>query len=344
MSLLLVVFGANGCGGRHSAIESDADADADAEGGRLDVGPDGADSSTTGDSGVDGGEADAWPGWDGGDAACAPWEDRVYRGDVVLRGRGHLWPLVGISRLEGSLTITASTLENLAGLECLEVVGVDLDIAGNHRLTTLSGLEALFFVGGRVTLGTLAEDGGNDGLESLEGLGALGSVGCLAIEGNSRLRSLDGLRHQRTEPGCRLVIRGNPSLEVPFFDDDAQLGAGLIADLVVESNASLRSLGYWFVEGVLYGDLVLRDLPALADISGIRGVSYIAGDLVVEATGLAGLGCLHGLGGLGGDRLVVVDNPSVPTCEAEALRDTLRRLGWEGEAEIHGNDDEGTCP
>ena len=44
-----------------------------------------------------------------------------------------------------------------------------------------------------------------------------------------------------------------------------------------------------------------------------------------------------------GTDLRIKNNPLLPTCEAEALRDRLRGLGWQGEAVIEGNDSTATC-
>ena len=41
--------------------------------------------------------------------------------------------------------------------------------------------------------------------------------------------------------------------------------------------------------------------------------------------------------------LFVLDNQTLPTCAAVAIRDRLQGSGWTGEVKISGNDDESTC-
>jgi hypothetical protein len=94
---------------------------------------------------------------------------------------------------------------------------------------------------------------------------------------------------------------------------------------------------------MIEGSLVVRLDPLLVSLAGFSSVSYVGGDLVIESTGLTGLDDLDRLAVIGGGSLVLSDNPELPTCEAEALRDRFVDFGWTGAATIDGNDDEGAC-
>jgi len=123
------------------------------------------------------------------------------------------------------------------------------------------------------------------------------------------------------------------------------------------------------------GGLEIYDNPLLGSLAGLCGVTSVGNQLILDNN--AALDSLHGLdnlaavcatalsesGGiqihnndtledlsaLGGltdfpcTHLYVKNNPQLPTCEAENLLDHLYAQGWDGTAQIEGNDDDGTC-
>lgn len=92
------------------------------------------------------------------------------------------------------------------------------------------------------------------------------------------------------------------------------------------------------------GDVIVEESPALKTLAGLELLSEVGGDVRVDGNDvlmdLAGLDGLETLGGA----LTVTDDPALPQCEAEALRDRLAAAGWIGQATLAGNDDGARCP
>jgi hypothetical protein len=113
--------------------------------------------------------------------------------------------------------------------------------------------------------------------------------------------------------------------------------------MFIDSNPSLRSLMGLAALFVIGGPLEIWYNDNLESMEGAGNLNEIRGDLHIwHNEALRSLDGIVRLEELGGD-LEITDNISLPTCEAEALRDRLISLGWTGEAEISGNDDSATC-
>jgi len=123
--------------------------------------------------------------------------------------------LEGLTSIGGSLSICANdALTSLAGLEGLTSIEGCFKICDNYALTTLEGLEELTFIG-HLLIGSPGHGGcvGNPSLMSLTGLEGLTSIGGrLKIFANDALTSLSGLDNIESGTIDDLYIRYNDSL------------------------------------------------------------------------------------------------------------------------------------
>lgn len=125
--------------------------------------------------------------------------ERTVTGDIVVERAGDLARLAGVTRIEGSLTLSECLVgaADLASLKSLAIVTGGLSIEGAPTLAALDALSALKSVGGALYLGF------NAALSDVA-LPALEHVGrALVVEGNDalvklslpKLTSVDGYLH-----------------------------------------------------------------------------------------------------------------------------------------------------
>lgn len=288
-------------------------------------------------------------------------------GDLGISSNQQLTSLTGLVALRraGGLFIEDNDrLEGLAGLEAIEQTG-DVWLAGSNlkdltalgRLTSLTGSLIVVNIG-----------------PSLEGLHNIESVdGNVYID--SQVTSLDGLRGLRS-------ISGDLTIEASSAHDLAGLGPLSVArDVTVSGGfqtlsgienitighslnlvdcAELLDLSPLSSLTSLNGSFVIGGNAGLTDLEGLENLTTIGGDLSIERwcrwlsdvtapftscnsnTFLSSLHGLRGLTHLGGS-LLIEDNPALPTCEAEWLRDHIGSDALDGTVTISGNDDTGTC-
>jgi hypothetical protein len=133
-------------------------------------------------------------------------DDGILKSSYWITNKCDLDTLSGYTKVVGDLTIRSNSLMSLTGIESLASVGGRIIITDNAILTSLEGLEGLTSVGGDL------EIAGNDGLTNLEGLENVTSVGGdLEIRGNADLTNLEGLENV-TSVGGDLGIIGNAGL------------------------------------------------------------------------------------------------------------------------------------
>ena len=156
----------------------------------------------------------------------------------------------------------------------------------------------------------------------------------------SDLRNIDGLECL-TRVERVLYIRTNRLLEnIDGLSSLVSIGSDLdiSRNSVLEDVQGLSSLS--LIEGNMHfngANLLLTSLD------GLESLTHVEGNLVISGNqALVNLDGLHSLEHVGGF-LRINFNESLPTCEAEALRDHLVAAGWGGEAHIYDNDDSGTC-
>lgn len=305
------------CGGRHASPDGDA-------GGRD------GDSAVGSDSGPD---ADA--ARDGrlvGPDGCMGEE---WYGNVHALPDGSLSCPAGVAYVAGNVEV-GPTATDLDGLSCLVSVSGDLVLTGAIGLSRIDALGALESVGGLVRIA------GNDLLYDLHGLEALERAGDLMVVDNPLLSSLEAFRGVVMCIDLDLAIRSNHRLRsvgAPAFERQTVVARGL----VIEDNSSLEDISGFRPLRVVAGSLVLRGNESLDSLDGaFESLVAVGGDLVISRNGLQSIASFARLASLGGS-LEVTDNPDLPTCEVEALRDRLVALGWDGDATIEGNDDDAPC-
>jgi hypothetical protein len=274
-------------------------------------------------------------------------------GDTVIAGDDDVAPLRGYSSIAGSLMVTSS-VTSLIGIECLGAVEGDLAVQLAESLASLRGLDGLTAVAGLLRI----EDA--TALTSLDGLGGIGLVGgAFEVLGNTSLTSLDGIEGL-TDVGDNVLIRSNRNLgridalrgltsihtltldnNDVLLDVDGLEGLSTVAALDISNNDTLDNLdgliGLTSVEGLL----LLGSNDLLSSVDGLSSLTRIDGALVIvdndTLTDLDGLAALEDAG-LG---ITIWNNDRLPTCEAEALVERLRSLGWDGVESINSN---APCP
>jgi Bacterial Ig-like domain/Putative metal-binding motif/von Willebrand factor type D domain len=158
----------------------------------------------------------------------------VLQGDAIIRNSLDIAKLAGIEVITGRLTVSASGLKNLTGLESLRTIGGDLVVDGdsdgingpdtNGALTALigSGLSDLVTVGGVIRIAN------NPALTSFS-LPSLIAAGGLKVENNAALTEISGFGALVALQGS-LEIVDNPVLASVAFDALKAIGGSLILD------------------------------------------------------------------------------------------------------------------
>jgi hypothetical protein len=220
--------------------------------------------------------------------------------------------LRGFENLSRCGTISVSRMSGLSDVDGLAALRGDviLEIVDNAALTSLSALASARPTSIRITA--------NGALATLDGLDRAGDIVSLWLADNPLLTDLESLRNL-TRIRSFLKIQNNDALT---------------------SIAGLRGLTSVGNLSVL-GNNRLENLDGLAALAAV-GDPHYGGDVDIS-TNLV-LDDLRGLAGLESIRqnLVIQYNPSLPTCEADWLRDHVGSIG--GDVTIHGNNDGGTCP
>lgn len=274
-------------------------------------------------------------------------------GDRQLEDSEDIGGLEGSSMVVGSLTVSLTEMEDLDGLECLREITNDLVLTKNTSLSSLRGLKSLRTIGNSFVFES------NDSATSLDGLGSLETVSYMQIEANLMLSTLEGLGSLENVE-YNTVIANNPSLttlalrtlasagSLEITNNNSLVGLDLdsittLGELTVYGNRSLESLEGLDTLEEVEGRIMLSDTE-LTDLGGLSALTSISGDLALEYNdSLVTLVHLRdNLTSVGGD-LRIMYNTELPTCEADELVSWLESHGWTGEADIEGNDDDGSC-
>jgi hypothetical protein len=187
-----------------------------------------------------------------------------------------------------------------------------------HELVTLEETYAGYtHIGGSVRIS--GEEFTNvDSLLCLEYVGRK-----LDIISNPVLTDLDGLSNV-TEVGGALNVEKNTVLTN------------------IDGLSGITTIGTGLHDEIKY--LQIFDNPVLENVDGLSNLTTVAEGLYIysnpELTNLDGL---ENLVSLGGDESLIVDNPNLPNCQAEALRDRLQASGYSGTFLLSGNDMTATC-
>lgn len=205
----------------------------------------------------------------------------------------------------------------------------------NGSMTSVSGLRGLEVVEGGALVATTD-------LENLAGFESLTRVGAnldIPSAGFEDLRSID----HPLEIGGWLVLGG--ALESLAGIENFQLTGGLSLK-GLENDVDLSALSAF----TSLTNLEITGNPRLRSLDGLENLTTVTEALYIWQWCI-GLGCqnsvltdLHGLRGLASVGLLMIfDNPALPTCGAEWLRDSVG-IANIGTLRIEGNDDLGTCP
>ncbi|KAF0202569.1 MAG: hypothetical protein FD170_1743 [Bacteroidetes bacterium] len=137
----------------------------------------------------------------------------------------------GCTEIEGNVFITGGNITDLSGLNVLESIGGELNIAYCDSLISLNGLNNITAIGGNVDLST------NPRLKDLIGLDNLTSInGYLWIGYNDSLQSLNGLEGLTTING-KIQIAGNTQLT--NIEGLSNIDPNSITKLLILENSSL---------------------------------------------------------------------------------------------------------
>lgn len=197
-----------------------------------------------------------------------------------------------LQRVDGSLTVTGSTLERLV-FPGLTTVGGTVELRGNPRLTSLAGLSALTYAG------RLRVDD-NDALTSFVGLGPTLATQSAVIVDNDGVTTLAGLEGL-TAPEYVTITRSGALVSL------SGLGVTETAYLGVNANPALTSLDG--LAGMVRADNVgIVENPLLVSLSGLEGVTSAD---QVSVYGNTALTSLEGLGLTSVNYLEVSENPAL---------------------------------
>jgi Leucine-rich repeat (LRR) protein len=243
-------------------------------------------------------------------------------------GLENLEALANVRELDELLVMNNPALESLSGLRnALGSIEVSVGISNNDALVDLDGLGGL-----RADALYVAD---NDLLTDLRGVAVAPTINTLAIRGNASLTSVDGV--ENLEVASYFYVSDNPVLsDLSAFENLTHV----FAELELSNNDALTAL-HGFENLELARNLLVADHDGLADLDGFSRLSGVH-NLTID--GNLALGRLRGLSALEGvvEWLTVTDNPALPTCEAEALRDRLGINVGFGSV-IERNDPFGVC-
>jgi hypothetical protein len=274
--------------------------------------------------------------------------------------------LEAITRVNGMILFADDPL--LTSLSGLDSVTVAAEIVlTNVPLEDISALGGITALPGMLTIE-------NTALTDLEGLHHLTSAGSVKLYGG--FTSLRGLRslveassfagrfdalHDFTELESLTRIEVGLVLSGDFATLAGFEGVDFAGDLRIAETENLTTLAP--LSGITeLHSLDLTDNRSLVDIEGLQSVTRVQAEVRIEGTcavtqepdggttrtclaneALTSLRGLRGLESVGG-RLVVQDNPALPACEAEWLRDAIGAENIGGEVVLAANDGTGACP
>lgn len=255
--------------------------------------------------------------------------------------------------LYGSVILTNNrSLASLEGLEMLSVMQ-SFEIISSPQLSSLAAL-GLYYVHGDVVIQDL------DQIVDLTGLEALSHVGTLTIWANASLRNIIALAKLREI--TEFVVRENPSLTslagLSFAETSLKsvdiAGNSSLSDL--RGFEQVTEMGYLGVVGsktltsldglaslVAVGDngLSLDNDDALTSLAGLRALARVDGDISVEGNAvLQDVGVLESIT-FAGSLLTIMNNPSLPNCQARRAYEAQVAKGWKGRARICNNLEDG---
>ena len=217
----------------------------------------------------------------------------VVYGSLYVGGRGSLGPdslaaLSGLHTVQGDLVVQGTPLTSLRGLDGLQHVWGDVDIAFNPDLRRLGSLDALGEIGGG-----------------------------LRLEENQKLARIDGLRALATMPGDILITDHDSLQALDGFDALERVEGNLtLADLpavtMLDGLAGLRSVG---------GSFDLLGLRRLERLDALAALDSVGADLRIRGSENSSRWPLQSVSGLSeidhiGGRLNIANTDSLRDIDA----------------------------
>jgi Leucine-rich repeat (LRR) protein len=303
----------------------------------------------------------------------------VIEGDVLVRNTVDLRGLAGCTEILGNVTVTSSRLTGLQGLEALQHIGGNLVIDDCPSLSSIAELSSLEAIDGNLELSNLPALTSLTGLESLgtvggnlvvlvTGLAALSALSSLtAIGGDvqvglspvSSLAPLTSLALTRdiflvnlpnlagaVEFGAVVTARSLPFFDLPLVTEVSFPSLLSVTSFDAATLPSLTSLNFPNAEFVSAASLprrrlLVRDNAALTTLSGFRPPTELDQLELSDNPALDDVAVLASLTAVT-DEFRVVNDPQLPTCEAQAIFDGLSVPP--NTAQLAGTDDTATCP
>ncbi len=242
--------------------------------------------------------------------------------------------LTSLQRIEGTLDFTINdSLQDVAGFSSLVSIGGDVNFYANEVFASTAGFSALESIGGDLLLS-------HDNSLADVRFAALRSVGGDIMYGEVHVLGDAGRFDVLTTIGGGLLFLVNHALtNVDGFTALTSIGG----DLDLDRNQSLQNVDGLSALVSIGGKLDIEDSVELGNVDGLRNLTELGGDLDVRGSSvlesLQGLRSLRRVGG----NFSVTNNAALPTCEAEAVRDSVGAENIAGSITISGNLTSGMC-
>ncbi|WP_044398562.1 hypothetical protein [Lacinutrix sp. Hel_I_90] len=234
---------------------------------------------------------------------------KVFDGNVILNSQAQLddFTAENYNIISGDLTIgfdasssQMSDITNLSQFTALTGIGGKLNISNNPLLPNLEGLNNLNFVRG-------LELRVNNIITSILPLSNVLALQSLQVEDNEALKNLDGLIGVETIWEYAVIRRNNSMLNLNGLDNLTTIEDGI---------------------------LNITESPVLTNINALSSLEMIAGDLIINYTGLTSLNGLESLDVLEGDMFFQFNPELNNVC---ALENLVIQNGYSGEIFSIGN-------
>lgn len=163
-------------------------------------------------------------------------------------------------------------LESLHGLESLQAVHGNFEIASNNTLETMGSLNELDSVGGYLYIRN------NAMLQRLDGLSQLTTVAdSIYLTNNPMLAQLNGFQQLESVGGSFNIQNNGSLLSIAELDSLTTVGKNFI----IQSNAALADFGNMNKLQAIGGDLSIGGNPALTHLSGMKNLKTIENTLEI---------------------------------------------------------------